>query len=320
MRTLILSVFLLLLSVCGVSASENSMEKEKTAVVIAAFGTTYDTGLSSLLKVAEDIKKEAGNSPVRLAFTSNIIRKVWHGRQNDAEYRKAHPQVPEYLYDVKNVLGTLADLQNEGYRTIVVQPTYVYSGEEYADLLAYTDGLSNIKTLKDKWKPFNKIAVGRPLTGAYEYKEDLVEFAKALKPDADKAAKSGAVLVYMGHGNEHLSTGIYFELELVLKEMYPKAMIIVGTVESHPDINDVLHKLRFTARKLVTLKPLMLVAGDHATNDMASDEEDSWKTILTKAGFKVTPVIEGLGDNPEIRKILAENMKKAAKEAGIKLD
>ena len=319
MRTVILSALMLLFTVHGVFAMESDMEKQKTAVVVAAFGTTYDSTLSSLLKITEDIQKVSGECPVRLAFTSNIIRKIWHGRKADEAYKKAHKEVPLYLYDVKNVLGTLADLQDAGYRTVVVQPTYVYAGEEYSDLQEYVRGLLSIKTLKDKWRPFDKIALGVPVTGAYDYKDNLETFAKALKKDAEAAAASGSALVYMGHGNEHLSTGIYFELEIVMNKMYPNVKTFIGTVEGHPDLDDVVANLKAAKAKKVMLKPLMIVAGDHANNDMASDEDDSWKTVLTKAGFKVTPVIEGLGENPLVRAIIVDSMKKAAADNGIEL-
>jgi len=322
MRTFIASVIMLLLAVSGALAAEMNMEKEnvKSAVVIAAFGTTYESTLDSLLKIEQDVKAVVGKDvPVRMAFTSNIIRKVWHKRNGDAAYKAEHKDVPAYLYDVKNVLGTMADLQNEGYRNIVVQPTYLTSGEEYSDLKAYVDGLDGIKTLKDKWKPFNKLATGKPITGDYDYHEDLETFAKSLKKDVDLAAASSSALVYMGHGNEHLSTGIYYELEKLMNEMYPKTKIYIGTVEGHPDMDEVVGKLTAAKVKKVTLKPLMVVAGDHANNDMAGDEEDSWKTVLVKAGIKVTPVLEGLGDNPLVRKIVVDNMLKAAAEADIKL-
>lgn len=324
MRTFIASVIMLLLAVSGAFAAEMNMEKEKTkeksAVVIAAFGTTYESTLDSLLKIEADVKAAVGKDvPVRMAFTSNIIRKIWHERQNDAAYKAQHKDVPAYLYEVKNVLGTMADLQNEGYRNVAVQPTYLTSGEEYSDLKAYVDGLDSIKTLKDKWKPFNKLATGKPITGDYDYHEDLEVFAKALKKDVDLAAASSSALVYMGHGNEHLSTGIYYELEKLLNEMYPKTKIYVGTVEGHPDLDEVVGKLKADKVKKITLKPLMVVAGDHANNDMAGDEEDSWKTIFVKAGIKVTPVLEGLGENPLVRKIVVDNMLKAAAEADIKL-
>lgn len=324
MRTFIVSVIMLLLAVSGAFAAEMNMEKEKTkeksAVVIAAFGTTYESALDSLLKIEKDVKAVVGKEvPVRMAFTSNIIRKIWHERKNDPTYKAEHKEVPEYLYNVKNVLGTMADLQNEGYRNIVVQPTYLTSGEEYSDLKAYVEGLDGIKTLKDKWKPFNRLAVGKPITGDYDYHEDLKAFAESLKKDVDLAASSSSALVYMGHGNEHLSTGIYYELEKLLNETYPKTKIYVGTVEGHPDLDDVVNKLKADKVKKITLKPLMVVAGDHANNDMAGDEEDSWKIIFTKAGIKVAPVLEGLGENPAVRKIVVDNMLKAAAEADIKL-
>lgn len=319
MRTLIAFVLMLLYSVCGAQAAEAKMEKQKTAVVVAAFGTTYDKGLSSLLKITEDIRAQAGDSPVRLAFTSNIIRKIWHGRLNDAAYRQAHKNVPEYLYSVKNVLGTLGDLQDEGYRTIVIQPTYIYAGEEFSDLRSYAEGLNGIKTMKDRWKPFETIVVGDPATGFYGYREDLKKFAVALKPDVEEAAKAGAALVYMGHGNENLSTGIYFELEHVMRELYPQIVTVVGTVEGHPDLNDAVNKLKAAKAKKVIIKPLMIVAGDHANNDMASDEDDSWKSVLARNGFSVTADITGLGENPLIRKIYVDNMLSAAKSAGIEL-
>ncbi|WP_277656904.1 sirohydrochlorin cobaltochelatase [Seleniivibrio woodruffii] len=321
MRTLFTSVLMLLFAATGVFASEVEMEKDKTAVVIAAFGTTYESTLDSLLKIEKDVKAAVGeNVPVRMAFTSNIIRKVWHKRQDDAGYKASHKgKVPDYLYDVKNVLGTMADLQNEGYRNIVVQPTYLTAGEEYADLVAYVEGLGGIKTMKDRWKPFNHLAVGDPIMGSYDYRGNLEALAKALKKDIDAAAASSSALVYMGHGNEHLSTGIYYELERLLNQTYPNVKTYIGVVEGHPELDEVVEKLKRDKVKKVLLKPLMIVAGDHANNDMAGDEDDSWKVVLTKAGIKVNPVLEGLGDNPEVRRIIVENLLKAAKEADIEL-
>jgi sirohydrochlorin cobaltochelatase len=309
----------MLLSVSVLFASEAKMETPKNAIVVASFGTTYKSTIKSILQIAEDIRAAAPHTEVRLAFTSNIIRKIWHKRSKDEDYRKGNPDVPAYLYDVKNVLGTMADLQNEGYKNIVVQPTLLVNGEEYHDLSAYVNGLAGIRTIKMKWKPFHKIALGEPLTGSYDYHDRLEAFAKALESDVQRAEKSGSVLIYMGHGNEHMSTGIYYELELMMNKMYPQVQTLIGVVEGHPDVDEVLEKAERTGNKNVMMKPLMIVAGDHARNDMAGEEDDAWKVVFEKAGFTVEPVLEGLGENPEIRKIFVNHMLDAAEKGNIEL-
>ncbi|WCE28386.1 sirohydrochlorin cobaltochelatase [Vibrio sp. SCSIO 43137] len=298
-------------------------KQEKSAIVLAAFGTTYNTAVDSLIGIQQEIQKAYPDTPVRFAFTSNIIRKKWHKRQNDEQYKKEHPEVPDSFYQVKNVLGTMADFQNEGYRDIVVQTTLLTHGEEFIDLKAYVDALASIETIKQKYKPFNKVAIGRPLMGtwghAYEYGQDIEKLSQALKSDVMQAEKDGAALVYMGHGNEHLSTGLYYELEEQLNKDYPQVSSYVGLVEGNPSFDTLLAKLQRDGIKKVLLKPLMVVAGDHATNDMAGDEDDSWKIALTNAGIKTTPVLAGLGSNSDIQKIYLQHLADAAKDTGITL-
>jgi sirohydrochlorin cobaltochelatase len=318
-KTLLLALTIGLLC-CGGSFA---MQKEKTAIVVAAFGTTYPSAVDSLLAIVRDFETAYPQTPVQMAFTSNIIRKKWHGRAADKEYRNSHPQVPEYFYRIKNLLGTLADLQDLGYKTIVVQPTHLSHGEEFEDVKAYIDGLRSIKTLKDRWRPFNNIALGRPLMGTWgvehPYEEDLHKLAAAVADDAKQAEQQQATLVYMGHGNDHLSTGLYYEFELLMKQLYPKITTLVGLVEGHPNFVEVREKLQATNNKKVLLKPLMIVAGDHASNDMAGKESDSWKSQLQAAGFSVTPVLQGLGDNVAVRRIFINHLQAAAMEAGIDL-
>ncbi len=305
---------------CGGSFA---MQEEKTAIVVAAFGTTYPSAVDSLLAIVRDFETAYPQTPVQMAFTSNIIRKKWHGRAADRGYRGSHPQVPEYFYRIKNLLGTLADLQDQGYKTIVVQPTHLSHGEEFEDVKAYVDGLRSIKTLKQRWRPFNNIALGRPLMGTwgveYPYEEDLHKLAEAVADDAKRAEQQQATLVYMGHGNDHLSTGLYYEFELLMKQLYPQITTLVGLVEGHPNFAEVQKKLQSTNNKKVLLKPLMIVAGDHASNDMAGEEADSWKSQLETAGFSVTPVLQGLGDNVAVRRIFIKHLQDAATEAGIDL-
>ncbi len=321
----LLSLLVISLLLCGGSFAmeKTSADANKTAIVIAAFGTTYPSAVDSLLAIVRDVETAYPNTLVQMAFTSNIIRKKWHGRADDQNYRSSHPQVPDYFYQIKNLLGTLADLQDQGYKTIVVQPTHLTHGEEFEDVKAYVDGLRSIKTLKERWRPFNKIALGRPLMGTwgdrFPYAEDLQKLATSLAADAKLAEQQQATLIYMGHGNDHLSTGLYYELELLMNQLYPQVRTLVGLVEGHPNFDELLTKLQAGNNKKTLLKPLMIVAGDHASNDMAGDEEDSWKTQLQKAGYQVKPVMQGLGDNAEVRQIFVDHLSDAATEAGVEL-
>jgi sirohydrochlorin cobaltochelatase len=318
-----LLIFLLILLFPVPEATAMKNLPEKTAIVIAAFGTTYPAAVDALLAIVRDVEACYPETPVKMAFTSNIIRKKWHGRAADPSYRQQHPQVPDYFYRIKNLLGTLADLQDEGYQTIVVQPTHLTPGEEYLDVAAYIKGLLSIETVKQRWRPFHKIALGRPLMGVlgadHPYAEDLDKLATALKPDMELAKAGQATLVYMGHGNEHLSTGLYAELEELMNRRYPQIKTRIGLVEGEPDVENVLENLqRDNANKLL-LKPLMVVAGDHANNDMAGAETDSWKSKLEAAGFQTEPMLRGLGENPAVRQLFIAHLQDAAREAGIEL-
>ncbi len=317
-------IFCLITLLC-LTMDAMSMTKvpNKSAIVIAAFGTTYPAAVDALLSIVRDAETRYPDTPVRMAFTSNIIRKKWHGRSKDTTYRQQHPEVPGYFYEIKNLLGTLADLQNEGYKSIVVQPTHLTNGEEFHDVEAYISGLMSIETLKERWRPFNKIALGRPLMGKWgiehPYEEDLHKLAEVLEEDALLAAKEQATLVYMGHGNEHLSTGLYYEFEAAMNTRHPQTKTVVGLVEGHPDFDEVLTRVAEAGNNKLLLKPLMVVAGDHASNDMAGPEEDSWVSALKRAGYQTVPILKGLGDNPLVRSMFLDSLQDAAAEAGIEL-
>lgn len=287
-----------------------------TAIVLAAFGTSYPTTLEPILAMLRDMEDRYREISIRLAFTSNIIRRKWHERAADANYRRAHPAIPEQIYNVRNVLGAMADLQNQGHRRIVVQPVLIVDGEEYRDLVACVEALAAIKAHKPQLQPFEKIAVGKPLLGTFHHREQLDVLVRALKPDIDAARAAGAALVYMGHGNEHMAQGAYYELEILLRREYG-IPVCIGLVEGLPDVATVREKLAAAGTRKVLLKPLMYVAGDHARNDMAGDEEDAWLNLLQSDGYQVTPVLEGLGQNPTVRAIFLELLEQAAREAGI---
>jgi sirohydrochlorin cobaltochelatase len=307
-------------------ASSGYKAEHKSAVVLAMFGTTVETALQGLLNIRTKIEAQFPHTEVRFAFTSNIIRKKWHYRAEDSEYIKAHPEITKDILHVKTPLATIADLQNDGYDTIVIQPTHISMGEEFLDLHTYVNALMNMGTLKKaKYKPFYKVVLGRPVLGTYgvkhPYAEDIVTVAKVMAPDAELAIKEKAGIIYMGHGNEYFpgNGGAYLELATRMRQMYPDVVTAIGNVEGYPAIEDVMETLKLYGVKKVVLKPFMVVAGDHSINDMASDEEDSWKSILKKNGFKVITVTKGLGENDNFANIFVDHAIDAAKDAGIVL-
>ena len=307
-------------------ASGDYKVEHKNAVVLAMFGTTVESALQALLNIRTKIEDRFPNTKVRIAFTSNIIRKKWQHRAEDSEYIKAHPEIPDDILQVKTPLATIADLQNDGYDNIVIQPTLISMGEEFLDLHTYVKALMNMGTFKKpKYKPFHRVALGRPALGTYgmrfPYSEDIVAVAKAMAPDVKLATKEKAGIVYMGHGNDYFpgNGGAYLEFASKMRKIYPDVVTAIGNVEGYPGIEEVMETLKLYGIKKVILKPFMVVAGDHSINDMAGNEEDSWKSILMKNGFEVVTVAKGLGENDNFANIFVNHAVDAAEEAGIDL-
>ncbi|MEA3240961.1 MAG: sirohydrochlorin cobaltochelatase [Pseudomonadota bacterium] len=309
------------------SASTNKDEKvarkkDRTAIVLACFGTTVPTAVSSIINIQQKIKEAFPGIPVKITFTSNIIRSVWKKRQSEAQ-KWLRQGIPEEVLYAKNFIATIGNLLEDGYKDIIVQSGHIYCMEQAHDLKWYVRGLASIKTLKTKWNPFGKLVMGRPALGMpgdlYSYHDDLEKGLETLKSDVELARKQGAALVYMAHGNEHLSTGIYCEAQKKMRQLYPDVQTYFGSVEGFPALEDVVIAMNHCKSKKVILKPFMIVAGDHATNDMASDEDDSWKSVLSKAGFKVIPVLHGLGENDAFARIFADHIRDCARDNNITL-
>jgi sirohydrochlorin cobaltochelatase len=323
-RTIVLTLVLaLILSVQFATAGDHNV-KHKNGIVLAMFGTTVEPALQGLLNIKEKMEKAYPETPVRIAFTSNIIRKIWQKRAADPAYVKAHPEVPYEILHAQGPLATIANFQDEGYTNLIVQPTHIAPAEEFLDLSAYVEALASINTIKAKFKPFNKLVIGRPMLGTFgdshPYDKDIEVAAKAMKEDVDRAKKAGAALVYMGHGNDYFpSGGSYLQFQHVMNETYPEVTTLVGTVEGYPAFAQVLEALKEKGIKKVVIRAFMIVAGDHATNDMAGPEEDSWKSMLVKEGITVEPYLHGMGENDQVADIYVRLAAEAAADAGIKL-
>ncbi|MFV0436509.1 MAG: sirohydrochlorin cobaltochelatase [Desulfopila sp.] len=296
--------------------------KEKNAIIIANFGTTVPEGLTAIGNIVEAVRTAYPQTEVRLTFTSNIIRSVWRKRQEESQ-KWLDQGVPEEVLYVKNFIATVGDLLEDGYRDIVVQPTHMFYMEQSYDVHQYIDGLASIRTMKSRWKPVDRIVMGRPALGMpgdqYPYHQDVEAVCRSLAPDVEAARKAGSALVYMGHGNDNWPSGIYLETQKAMQRMYPEVQTFIGVVEGSPSLDDLRVSLKAAGVEKIHLKPLMIVAGDHATNDMAGPEDDSWRSILTKDGYTVTPIMEGLGRNAAFVQIFVDHIADAARDARIEL-
>lgn len=322
----VLSLLVALFLAVGVTVVQaTAMEKkgavDKKVVVLAVFGTSHENGLSGILNIQARIQKELPDIPVRLAFTSNIIRRIWQQRRQDPGYGPKHPEVPAEILNIKGPLATIADMQDQGYADIIVQPTFISSGEEFADLKAYVQGLNSIKTVKKRNMPFKKLLLGRPALGTYgiehEYRKDIEQAAAVVAPDVELARKEGRALVYFGHGNEHYSTGVYMEFEQALRRRYPGVPIYVTMVEGFPGNDLLFSRLAADKTKKVLLKIFMTVAGEHAQHDMAGSQPDSLKSLLEARHIDVAVSPAGLGDSPGFAEIFARHIRDAMADAGI---
>lgn len=308
----------------GVASGDHPAGKGngKTAIVIAGFGTTVPEALGAIANIVDQVRAAFPGAEVRLSFTSNIIRSVWIERRTESEKWLAMGVPREILY-TKNIISTIGDLREEGCRNIIVQPTHMFFMEQSQDLRAYVQALASIETTKSKWRPFDKLVMGRPALGMpgdrYDYHADVARAVATLAADAEMARRDGAMLVYMGHGNEHWPTGIYSETRKKMREVYPDVQTFIGAVEGYPALDDFLSHLAHAKTKKVILKPFMIVAGDHAINDMAGPEAGSWKSILLREGYDVRTVLEGLGSNDSFASIFVDHIRDTASEHGISL-
>lgn len=287
---------------CGSSNQKTSQQNEhsegtkepgtaKRAILVVSFGTSYaDTRKACIESVENKIKDTFKDYEVRMAFTSNIIIKKLKERDN---------------LIIDNPEQALQKLKDEGFTHVVVQPLHIIPGAEYDE----------VREVVAKYKEdFDKIVLGRPVLyskGGEDMPDDYAIAVEALKKQLPELTQDKAV-VLMGHGTWHPANASYACLQSVLDDM--GLNVFIGTVEGYPSLDDVKKRLEARQIKNVVLMPYMLVAGDHAQNDMAGDEEDSWKTQLKKDGYVVETYLHGLGENPAYQDIYVQHVKDAIEE------
>ena len=245
----------------------------KQAILVVSFGTSHeDTREKTIGAIENHIKDTYPEMEVRRAFTSGMILKVIKNRDG---------------VNIDNVPKAMKRLIKNGYKNIFVQPTHILHGEEYdkmtKQLLSFSEQLESL-------------TIGRPLLSQSTDYEIVCNSIMHYFPKL----KSDEVLVLMGHGTTHFADAAYAALDYRFKAL-GFSQVFVGTVEGYPRLENVVRQIIRINPKKVILFPLMIVAGDHAINDMASDEEDSWKRIFENEGYTVECVLKGLGELEEIR-------------------
>ncbi|HBD65343.1 MAG TPA: sirohydrochlorin cobaltochelatase [Clostridiales bacterium] len=267
--------------------AENTSSEIKKAVLVVSFGTTHmDTLEKTIEPMEEDVRKAYPEYEVRRAFTSGIIRKILNKRDGIAT------ESPE---------EALAHLKEDGYREVEILPFIIMPGKEYDGILR-----TFYRFLDDK--TFDSLKIGRPLLYSHEDFENLIGILKENCP----AKSEEEACVLMGHGSYHPGNACFSQLQS-MTEKEGITNIHIGTVEGYPELSDVINKLKGKGYKKLHLMPLMLVAGDHAKNDMAGDDEDSWNSALKSEGYETEVHLVGLGENEKIRSLFVERMKEGVK-------
>lgn len=241
----------------------------KKGIIITSFGTTHeDTRIKCIESIEDRIKDKFDDFLVLRAFTSKVIMQILKNRDN---------------MHVDTVSEALVKMLEQGIKDIYIQPLLIIEGVEYEKILREARNFLKINDCN--------IQIGKPLLSS---DRDYIDLISALN------LKNEEPTVFMGHGTYHKNDVVYQRLEDTIREAGNDSSFI-GTVEGEKTIDDIVESLKEKNIDKLTLKPLMLVAGDHAKNDMASDEENSWKSILEKNNIHVTTLIEGLGENTKIQ-------------------
>lgn len=267
------------------TVEEDEMAQENQAILVVSFGTSYNDSRDLTIGAIENaIAEEFPEYDVRRAFTSQIIIDKLAERDGLV---------------VDNVEEALDRAVADGITTLVVQPTHLMNGYEYTDL---ADALSEYES------QFEQIVLAEPLLTSDEDFDAVVEAITMRTIDYDDGETA---ICFMGHGTEAEANEVYPKLQEKLTDA-GYSNYFVGTVEAEPSLDDVIAAISENGDYTkVVLEPLMVVCGDHANNDMAGDEDDSWKSCFEEEGYEVECILEGLGQNEDIQQIYVSHTQDA---------
>jgi sirohydrochlorin cobaltochelatase len=283
------AVVILLASAASAFPVDEPVANAKKGILLVAFGSSMPQGEEAINAVTEAVKAAYPGTEVRVSYTSRIImRKI---------ARESNKIIDEPAV-------ALAKMAYEGFTDVVVLSTHIIPGAEYDDLKSVVDGFRVMSEHGPK-AGFRNIALSRPLLSN---SQDFERMAQAIVDTYPQKDKNSAV-IFVGHGTHHFADAAYSALQMALWRKSPN--FYIGTIEGMPSYDDVLARIKSSGAKNVTIAPAMLVAGDHANNDIAGDEDDSWKSMLVKEGYKVTPVLTGLGQNKAVQNLILDKLRES---------
>lgn len=271
----------------GDASMDNTRNQDEIGdkeLMVVSFGTSFNDSRRLTIGAIENAMEEAfPDYSVRRGFTSQII--IDHVKSRDN-------------VTIDNVGEALKRAVDNNVKTLVVQPTHLMNGLEYNDL---------VDEIAQNSDAFEQVAVGEPLLTS---DDDFKAVIKAITDATAEYDDGETAICFMGHGTEADSNGVYAKMQQMLADEGFEHYY-VGTVEAEPSLDDVIAKVKEGEYKKVVLEPLMIVAGDHANNDMAGDEDGSWKTEFEKEGYEVTCILRGLGELEPIQKLFTEHAQAA---------
>ena len=255
----------------------------KKAILVISFGTSYNDNREQTIVPTEKAIAEA--------FPDRELRRAWTSRMIIAKLKKRDNEHIDYIDEA------MERLVKDGFDDVIVQSTHIMNGEEYdfieSFVLPYKEKIASLR-------------IGKPLlTTDADYDEVVECIRNEILP-----LSKGNPMVLMGHGTTHFANATYSQLQLKLRFAGLRDVYIT-TVEGFPTFGNTISMLKEDGVKKVTLMPFMIVAGDHANNDMAGDDDDSLKSMLKAEGIDAECVIMGLGSLPSFRRMFGEHAKNA---------
>jgi sirohydrochlorin cobaltochelatase len=252
----------------AVAFNHSGNKQQKKAILLVAFGSSAESAQVSFENIDKSVKSTYPNVPVKWAFTSHIIR------QKLAKQGKI----------LDSPVVALAKMVDEGFTHVAVQSLHTIAGAEYHDLSRIVGSFKSMGG-------FESIVLGYPLLGT---QADMVKTVDAILATIPRERKKEEAVVLMGHGTHHPANAFYAALMFQVQLKDPN--VYIGTVAGYPELDTVLTLLKKNQIKKAYLMPFMSVAGDHAKNDMASEEDDSWKSVITKTGIECIPILKGTAE------------------------